>query len=144
MGILGTSSEPSDSLRVSPLQMSLAVAALSNQGESPAPRLVSAVNTPQAGWVILPSEEEAKTILASAAANAAAEQLVIPGTPFWMSVTRVPNGTDPEAPVFTWVTAGTTSAWPGSPLALAFILEEDNPDLAYDIGLQLLKSTIKP
>ena len=144
LGIFGTSSEPSASLRVSPLQMSLAAAALSNQGERPVPRLVSAVNTPQAGWVILPSEEEAEMLLSSEAANAAAEQLVIPGTPFWMSVARVPNGTDPGAPVFTWVTGGTTSAWPGSPLALAFVLEEDNPALAFDIGLQLLKATITP
>jgi hypothetical protein len=124
--------------------MSLAAAALSNQGERPVPRLVSAVNTPQAGWVILPSNEKAETIFSPEAANAAAEQLVIPGTPFWMSVARVPNGTDPEAPVFTWVTGGTTSAWPGSPLALAFVLEEDNPALAYDIGLQLLGATITP
>jgi cell division protein FtsW (lipid II flippase) len=144
LGILGTSSEPSSSLRVSPLQMSLAAAALSNQGKRPAARLVSAVNTPQAGWVILPSKEDAETMLSSEAVYAAAEQLAIAGTPFWMSVARAPNGTGPEAPIFTWVTGGTTSAWPGSPLALAFVLEEDNPALAYDIGLQLLEAAIKP
>ena len=41
-------------LQVSPLQMALAAATLSNQGTLPAPRLVMSVDTPQSGWVTLP------------------------------------------------------------------------------------------
>jgi peptidoglycan glycosyltransferase len=144
LGILTSNSNPDAFLRVSPLQMSLAAAALSNQGERPAPRLASAVNTPQAGWVILPAKEATKQLFSSDAAEAVTDQLAIPGTPFWLSVARAPNGTEPEAPVFTWVTGGTTSVWQGSPMALDFVLEEDNPALAYQIGLQLLETAIEP
>jgi cell division protein FtsW (lipid II flippase) len=144
LGILTGNSNPEALIRVSPLQMSLAASALSNQGERPAPRLATAVNTPQAGWVILPAKEATKPLFSSEAAEAVTDQLAIAGTPFWLSVARAPNGTEPGAPVFTWVTGGTTSAWQGSPMALAVILEEDNPALAYQIGLQLLEAAIKP
>src|SRR5262245_19806796 len=40
-------------LHVSPLQVALASAALSNHGIIPAPRIATAVNTPNDGWVVL-------------------------------------------------------------------------------------------
>jgi cell division protein FtsI/penicillin-binding protein 2 len=144
LGLFGDDSQPGETLRISPLQMSLAAAALSNQGKRPAPRLARAVNTPQAGWVILPDQAGSETIFSAEAAQAAVEQLAIPGKPIWISVARVPDGSGPDAPIFTWVIGGTTSAWPGSPLALAFVLEEDDPELAYEIGLQLLEATLQP
>jgi hypothetical protein len=48
-------------LLVSPLQMALAAASLSNGGARPAPRLAAAIDTPQSGWVILPPQTEPVT-----------------------------------------------------------------------------------
>ena len=44
---------PGTTLQVSPLQMVLATATLSDEGIRPAPRLAIAVDTPTQGWVIL-------------------------------------------------------------------------------------------
>lgn len=144
LGILGAELDEGKSLRISPLQLSLAAAALSSQGVLPAPRLALAVDTPQAGWVILPTQGEPVSLFSNATARSITEQLAVKGKPFWASVARVPTGTDPTTPVYTWFIGGTTSAWPGSPLALAFILEEDSPILAYKIGIQLLEETLNP
>lgn len=144
LGILGADLDEGKSLRISPLQLSLAVSALSNQGVLPAPRLALAVDTPQAGWVILPTQGEPVSLFSIAIARSITEQLAVKGKPFWASVARVPTGTNQSTPVYTWFIGGTTSAWPGSPLALAFILEEDNPLLAYNIGIQLLEETLIP
>ena len=44
-----------DGIHISPLQVALAAAALSNHGMIPAPRIATAVNTPNDGWVVLPA-----------------------------------------------------------------------------------------
>ena len=49
------SSTEMDKLHVTPLQMALASAALSNHGIIPAPRIALAVNTPGKGWISLPA-----------------------------------------------------------------------------------------
>lgn len=144
LGVFGADLDTGQTLQVSPLQMALASAALSSQGVRPALRLALAVNTPLAGWIILSAQGEPETVFSAAAANATTDRLAVTGKPFWFSVASTPTGSNPIAPVYTWFTGGTTSAWPGSPLALAFILEEDNPVLAYDIGVQLLEETLKP
>src|SRR5215216_2059292 len=49
------SNDQLENLHVTPLQVALASAALSNDGMIPAPRIATAVNTPNDGWVILPA-----------------------------------------------------------------------------------------
>jgi hypothetical protein len=144
LGVFGADLDTEPVLRISPLQMALAAATLSNQGTRPAPRLALAVHTPQDGWLILPLQGEYQTVFSATAACTTAEQLAVQGKPFWMSITSVPTGTDPQAPVYTWFSGGTTSSWLGSPLALAFILEEDNSILAYEIGMRLMEETLYP
>lgn len=144
LGALGNDLGSNPTLKVSPLQMALASAVLSNQGTRPAPRLVLSVNTPQAGWVILPSLGESETVLSPEAANSASSQLAIPALPLWFSIASTPKSANPDSPVYTWFTGGTTSAWLGTPLTLAFLLEEDNPQHAYQIGIELLEKALTP
>ncbi len=119
---------------VSPLQMSLAAAALSSGGIRPAPYLVMAVNEPQRGWVILPTLEEAKRLLPERAAQETATALTAAGQPFWQSLAVAPESDHSV----TWFLGGTLPEWNGTPLALAVLLEEDNPDLAEQIGQKML------
>ena len=118
-------------LLVSPLQMALAAASLSNGGVRPAPRLAVAVNTPQSGWVILPPGEQPVSVVSSESAQAASQMLAIPGLPGWQLTARA---WDAEGKVYSWYLGGTQLSWPGAPLALAVLIEEDDPLLAVEIG----------
>jgi hypothetical protein len=44
----------------------------------------------------------------------------------------------------TWFLAGTNSTWQGIPLAMAVVLEENNPELASSLGDQLIEATLQP
>jgi cell division protein FtsI/penicillin-binding protein 2 len=127
-----------ENLNVSPLQMALAASTLSAGGKLPEPVLAIAVETPTQGWVILPSKP-AKEVFSSSAAAAAANILAQPGEFFWQTLARAEL---PSGPV-TWYLAGTLPNWQGTPLAVAVLLEEDNPDLAEKIGQSLLRDALK-
>jgi cell division protein FtsW (lipid II flippase) len=119
---------------ISPLQMSLAAATLSAGGIRPAPYLVTAVKEPEVGWVVFSVQGQAQTVLPVATANKTANDLAVAGQPFWRSLAVAPDG---EQKV-TWFLGGTLPEWNGTPLALVVLLEEDNPDLAEEIGQKML------
>jgi cell division protein FtsW (lipid II flippase) len=144
LGVLGNGLKSEPMLKVSPLQMALASAVLSNQGIRPAPRLVLSVNTPQAGWVILASQGIAEAVLSPGAANSVSSQLAAAELPLWFSIASTPRSSDPDSAVYTWFTGGTTNAWMGTPLTLAFLLEEDDAELAYQVGVRLLEEALTP
>jgi cell division protein FtsW (lipid II flippase) len=125
---------------ISPLQMALAVSALSANGERPAPLLATSVNTPEAGWVFLPGGTPTSA-LAPTAVTEVTNLLAIADSPFWQTLGTAftPNGT------ITWYLGGTRpAAWQGTPLALVLVLEEDDPEAALLIGERVLNATIQP
>jgi hypothetical protein len=148
-GVLGFYSEPQlrmlvaiastspDDLRVSPLQMALATAALSNNGVRPAPRIALAVNTPQQGWVILPALGKPVEALPAPFARETAQALA-GENPYWSYTSKA--GKTP----LTWYLAGTLPDWSGTPLALVVLLEENNQTLAEEIGGELLNTALQP
>ncbi len=131
-------------LTISPLQAALAAAALSSDGVLPAPRLAMAVNTPESGWVILPAQSQPVTVFsaqaAQATANALAEAGVLEagGLPVWQSLSVV-RGTQSA---YTWYLSGTLPNWQAAPLAVAVLLETDNPALALEIGQAVLRAAL--
>jgi cell division protein FtsW (lipid II flippase) len=133
---------PEDDLRISPVQMALATSALSNSGLRPAPRLAMAVNTPQQGWVILPALSEPIQSLQSDLVFIAVNQLMVDMQPFWEYESAFWDNTELRS--LTWYMAGTVPDWQGTPLALVVLLEENNVDLAREIGLNLMSLAMKP
>ena len=107
-------------LTVSPLQMALAAAVLSNQGTRPSPLLVMAVDTPQAGWVVLPWLEEPVVVFTPKAARSAAQQLADAQLPLWQT-TACTFGAEGQSAC--WYLGGSLEGWPGTPLAMAVLLE---------------------
>ncbi len=126
-----------EELRISPLQMALATAALSNNGIRPAPRITLAVNTPQQGWVSLPPLEKSVEALPGPFAREIASSLV-GENPYW-SFTSTANN-----PSLTWHLAGTLPDWAGTPLALVVVLEEEQPKIAEFIGKNLITEALQP
>ena len=128
-----------EQVKVNPLQMALAAATLSNRGFRPAPRLVTSVNTPAAGWVTLPAESEPEKIFAINTAADAALELQAVNSPTWQTIAIVPNS---PGDYVTWYISGTLPNWGGTPLTLVVLLETDDPVAAESIGKELLKTII--
>ena len=137
-------------LQVSPLQMALVAATLSNAGERPAPWLVMAVDTPQSGWVMLPTAGQSQQALQALAADSTAQTLASSEMPIWQVVasgkkdTSSALGTSRGYTGYTWYLGGTLPEWKGAPLAIAVLLEENNPQLALEIGQSMLQSAMYP
>jgi hypothetical protein len=135
------------SLMVSPLQMALAASSLSNAGERPSPRLLVAVDTPLSGWVMLPVTELPQPALQPLAANNTAQALASGDMPIWQvdsEVYEVADHSSETNPGFAWYLGGTLPEWKGAPLAIAVLLEENNPQKAQDIGRSMFQNAIYP
>jgi membrane peptidoglycan carboxypeptidase len=127
-------------LHVSPLQVALAAAAFSNHGSIPAPRIATAVDTPNSGWVVLPALGTPFEAISPAKADAAAASLVDDGQSFW---SQVGEAESEESPV-TWFMGGTPPNWQATPMVVVVLLEDDNAQLAEEIGSTLLTAAMNP
>ena len=125
-------------LKISPLQMSIAAAALSYDGIAPSPRIATAVNTPEQGWVVLPALSQPVEVIQASAANEAALSFIMEGKPYW---SHIGLASVDETNV-TWLLAGTLPDWRGTPLALIVTLEEKNVFLAESIGESLQRAAV--
>jgi cell division protein FtsW (lipid II flippase) len=125
---------------VTPLQVSLASAALSNHGMIPAPSIASAVNTPMEGWVILPVPGTAFEAIPPEVADEAAQSFIKQGQNFWSHIGRAREG---DSSV-TWMIAGTPPNWRATPIVVVILLEEDNIRLTERIGKELIVDAMSP
>jgi len=139
MGAAASASDGKDFF-VSPLQMALASAALSNQGKVPAPRIAMAVNIPREGWVVLREEGMPIEACQASAAEEAAQSFIREGENFWAHTSRAQGGESSVA----WFIGGTLPNWQASPLAVVVVLEEESPRMAEEIGRRLLESAMTP
>jgi hypothetical protein len=126
--------------RISPLQMALATAALSNHGIVPAPRIAMAVNTPTEGWVPLPALGKPLEALRASAADEAASAYLVDNQAYWQSVAVAKE----DQSSVTWFIGGTPPNWQATPLAIVVVLEEGNDSLAKRIGMELLMDAMHP
>ena len=127
-------------VKVTPLQMAQAAAALTNAGTRPSPRLAVSVLTPHQGAVILPAGSPVSVFGNSAAITAAVSKLASEDIPIWQSL----SAQHYDSSAYTWFIGGTLPQWGGTPLAIAVLLEENNPQLAQIIGETILQSALQP
>jgi cell division protein FtsI/penicillin-binding protein 2 len=125
---------------VSPLQVALAAAALSNHGTMPVPQIATAVNTPNDGWVVLSAEGTPVEVVQPAVADEAATSHRISEKNFWSYGTREAE----KNSYITWFIAGTLPDWQGSPLVVVVLLEENNLFQARIIGESMLTGAMTP
>ncbi len=127
-------------IHVSPLQMAIAAASLSNAGIRPAPRIALAVNTPQQGWIVLPALGATSEISSLDMAKNITLQFASQSHTYWEWTGVAQSNQEFN----TWYLAGTLPNWQGTPLALVILIEGDNQPLAQSIGRQLIQASIKP
>lgn len=126
-------------LKISPLQLTLAAAALSNHGLMPSPRIALAVNTPTQGWVALSALGTPVRVYQATAADEAAFSFLIEGKPYWSYTGKSSDGKS----FTTWLTAGTLPDWGGTPLTMVIALEENNQTLIESIRDELFSAAIR-
>ncbi|HET9906835.1 MAG TPA: FtsW/RodA/SpoVE family cell cycle protein [Anaerolineales bacterium] len=127
-------------LHVSPLQVALAAAALSNHGIAPTPRIATAVNTPEEGWVVLQSLGTSFHAIPAESADATAESLMVDGESYWSHL----GSAQADDSSVTWFIAGTLPNWQATPLVVVVLLEEENAQLAEWIGREVLVDAMNP
>jgi cell division protein FtsW (lipid II flippase) len=127
-----------ENLKVSPLQASLATAVLSHDGIMPAPRIATAVNTPEQGWVVLSAAGTPREVIQAEAADEASSTFIVQGKSYWSHIGQ----SSLDGDITTWLIAGTLPDWKGAPLALVVTLEENNTFLARHIGDTLLNTAL--
>ena len=123
-----------EAIRVSPLQVVLTAATMSNHGVIPSPRITMAVNTPEQGWVVLSTLNQPIEAVQPEVADETALSLIAGQKPYWGHISRISN----DDSVISWFIAGTLPDWQGLPLVVVVALEEDNTTLASNIGSQIL------
>ena len=129
-----------DTMRVSPLQIALAAAALSNHGVMPAPRIAMAVNTPGDGWISLPALGMPIEAIQASAGDETASSYLVESQSYWQHV-----GLAQESESYvTWFIGGTPPNWQATPLVVVVILEENNKRMAERIGRELLIDAMHP
>lgn len=127
-------------LRISPLQMAIAAASLSNHGTRPAPRIALAVDTTQQGWVVLPALSQPLDIFSPDVAGKAALQLAAQNQLYWEWKGLAESNNE----TISWYLAGTLPNWQGTPLSLVILIEGNYPYTAQYIGQQLIQTATKP
>lgn len=128
-----------ENLQVTPMQMALAAAELSTSGMRPNPVLVTAVQTPEQGWVVLPAQTPQQSLPANGASTAA-HLLAAGDAPYWDATGSGLTATGHT----TWYLGGSLPDTQGTPLSIAVLLEEDNPSLARQIGRGVLQAALQP
>lgn len=127
-----------EAVSITPLQAALAAASLSTGEGIPAPRIAVGVNIPDQGWVVIANGPTQPAI--SANSPSAVNLLADTNTPTWHTVGTA-WASDRQ---ITWYIGGTLAEWSGTPLAMAVVLEENNPQAALQIGSSLFRSTLLP
>ena len=124
----------------SPLQMALASSVLSNDGNIPAPRIATAVNTPKNGWVSLPALGTPVEVMQPSAVTDTVNSFITDGENFWSHTWQAMDG---ELEV-TWFIGGTPLNWQSAPLVVVVVLEKNDPNLAQRVGSSLLAKAMNP
>lgn len=123
----------SDSIRISPLQMAIAAAELTNGGIKVSSAFVLAFQSPMGDWMLLPSDQTSLPIKEFAPSKVI-ESLMQGDSPIWQVLAQVKD----QEKTVSWFVAGTPSDWRGIPLAIVVVLEDNTPAQAEEIGQTLV------
>lgn len=120
---------------LSPAQVAVAVASLSNSGRVIAPRIATAFSPNQIDWHLF-EQGQAPRILPNFEPELAATMLTSGNYPGWeVSASAAYQGTS-----VSWYAAGTPSDWLGAPLTIVVALENTPAVTAREIGRTVLLS----
>ena len=121
--------------KVSPLQMALVAASITNDGTQISPRLVNAYQAEDGTWKSIPEPSREKPVLTERVASTVRKLFSKETQAYWYAMGHSLLEDDE---VITWYIGGTNEAWSATPLAIAIAIEGNNAPLAYKIAENLL------
>jgi cell division protein FtsW (lipid II flippase) len=124
-----------EDIPISPLQLALAAATISADGIRPAPVIAKEMKSPEKGWIPLAALDVPVSALTPESAHQSAEQLSFTNQVIWQAVAISPGA--PES-IYTWYMGGTIPSSGNDPFVLVLLLEEENPEIALQIGNTML------
>ena len=125
-------------LRSNPLQIAVSASILTHHGLKPFPKILSAVDTSEAGWVFL-SGEPSKQAISQLKADAINEFLKSSEISGWEVSAQ---GVDAKSRA-AWFVAGTPTNWAGTPITVVIVLENQHPAKARSIGRAIYNLTVE-
>ncbi len=116
---------------VSPLQMALVAASITNDGFMVNPRLINAYQTENGSWNSFAEAGTGKRVISARVAQRIIDLLKFENQAYWYAIGHsfMENGE-----VLTWLIGGTTKDWAAAPLAIAIAIEGSQVPLAYQIA----------
>lgn len=121
--------------RVSPLQMALIAASITNGGSKISPALVNAYQTEDGNWKSHTEPNQSSQVLSAQLAKSSRVFLNHQAQTIWYAIG---HSVLEDNQLITWYIGGTNDETSPTPLAIAIVLEEDNPALAIKIAESLL------
>ncbi len=125
----------------SPLQVVLAASVISNEGLRPGPKLITGIESAGGEWAVREALDPPQRILPAAEVDQLALHLATALGDRW-EISRVVKGEADTA--VTWYIGGTLPEFEGRSFALVVVLENDNLQLAQEIGLLILRAAGLP
>ncbi len=120
---------------VTPLQMVLAAAAITNDGVLPAPKLVNSYQDESGNWMAFADQGTQTPAISADVAAHVREAFSAETQAIWFQNGHAVIDTEK---ILTWYIGGTMPEWTGIPLAIAIAIEGDAPGVSQEIGSQLL------
>ena len=122
-------------VKVSPLQMGLVAATVTNNGLFSDPRLVNSYRDDDGEWKTFENVLSSYQAIPHSITTQIQDRLSAEEAKIWY---QMGHSSTEDQPSLTWLIGGNTSSWTGSPLAIAILVEDSAPQLAQDIARQLL------
>ncbi len=128
---------------ITPLQLAMAVAALTNYGIMAPPAFLINTESPDGGWISSLPEQEPVRVFPQSAAEITTEALAHQSLPLWETTAHAITNT---GAVLTWYLAGSlpSDTTIDQDFIVVVLLEEQNANLAIKIGRQLLINSLVP
>ncbi|HOH92361.1 MAG TPA: FtsW/RodA/SpoVE family cell cycle protein [Anaerolineaceae bacterium] len=120
--------------QLSPLQMALIAASITNDGDKITPRLVNAYQTENGSWKSYTEPSQAMRVLPQTVAKTTRDYFSQHNKAYWY---MMGHSAMEEEQTIVWYVGGTNDAWTGTPMVIVIALEDSQPDLAYRIADQL-------
>lgn len=126
-------------VQVSPVQMVMVAATITNNGMRPAPALVNSYYSREGTWQAFGPSQAAQVVLSENLSEEIQDNLRSDTQTIWYQIGHaLINQEEP----LTWYIGGTTPEWSAAPLAIAIAIEEEAPELALQIGNTLLNLSV--
>jgi len=125
-------------LRSNPMQIAASASVITYHGLKPVPKILSAVDTSEAGWVFL-SGERSEQVISQEKADEINEFLKSSDISGWEISAQ---GVDAHNRI-AWFVAGTPPNWSDTPITVVLVLENQHPIKARSIGRSIYNVAIK-